>query len=302
MSNFNFGKLELHLKDASGQEIKDQVRITLDHVQTSGLDKRVEVNNFPTTLDLVASPQGFWRVFAQPKAYRALNDGLFVNVPANDVAKLEATLFIISHLAKPIFPTSDTIFVDTKWKELANLLQQSTFLEKSDRDLWEILTSSHKLLAAGLLNLYAKTKSVVLPSGKNVFSYFQLLNKIEQDRLFVIVDPELHTDVVQAANQQKLFKPASGLLHKFPPPFEQLKQQLSSFKTKEKTGNIQVTFAQAPDGKMMVDVDVDDHAGIRHAFDVLRHAFTGEQTHPYDIHQILTFFHQMDLGYKLIPS
>ena len=70
--------------------------------------------------------------------------------------------------------------------------------------------------------------------------------------------------------------------------------------TLEMTGNLQVTFAQDPTKKLTV-VDVDDHAGKKHAFDVLKHSFTSAQTHPYDIHQILTHFHKMDLGYQLIP-
>lgn len=300
MAHSNKGKLEIHLKDVIGQEISDEVRLTLDNLELDSLDSRVEVNNFPTTLELVAFPKGFWTIYIQPKAYRPLNTGQFVNIPANGIVKVESTVFINAHLAKPVFPTSDTIFVDTKWVDLANLLNKSTFLGKTERQLWEYLITSHKLLAASLLNLYARTKSVILPSGRDVFSYFQVINNIKQDRLFVVVDSELHADVVEASNTKKLFKAASGLLHPFPAPFKQL-NKLSSFKTKEKVGNLQITFAQDPDGRMMVDVDVDDHAGIKHAFDVLKHAFTGEQTHPYDIHQILSYFYQIDLGYKLVP-
>ena len=125
----------------------------------------------------------------------------------------------------------------------------------------------------------------------------------------MLVDPALYTDVVNAESTTNLLKKASGLLHVFPTPYKKEDVQgHNSFKTPERTGNLQLTFAQAPDGKMMVDADVDDHSGIVHAFDVLKHTFTGEKTHPYDIHQILTYFYsakynnKIDLGYQLVPK
>lgn len=303
MSQFNTGILELHLKDVLGQRINDEVRLTLDNFHLNSLDTRVDVNNFPVKLRLVASPQGIWTIYVQPSSYRALNVGEFVSILPDEIVKNERTLFIHSHLAKPVFPTKDTIFVDTEWSDLAELLANTTFLGEKGQALWELLSKFHPLLAAAVLNLYARSKLVVLPSQKNVFSYFQEIVEIRQDRIFVIVDPTLHKDVIQAKNTTKLLKEASGLLHRFPEPYKQeLVQKPSSFKTPERTGNLQLTFAQDSSGKMMVDVDVDDHAGIKHAFDVLKHAFTGEKTHPYDIHQILTYFYNMDLGYRLIPK
>lgn len=304
MSNFNHGNLELHLLDVSDQEIKDDVRLTLDNLHLNSLDTRVELKNFPVTLELVAAPQGFWTVFVQPTCYRALNVGEFVNIPPDKTVVHERRLFLNSHSAKPVFPTANTIFTDAQWLDLKTLLDQSTFAGKTGQALWESLAKSKPLLAASLLNLYARTKLVVLPSQKNVFSYFQEIVDIKQDRIFVLVDPALHTDAVHAENTTNLLNQASGLLHVFPTPYkkEDVQGGHNSFKTPERTGNLQLTFAQAPDGKMMVDVDVDDHSGIKHAFDVLKHAFTGEKTHPYDIHQILTYFYKIDLGYQLVPK
>jgi hypothetical protein len=52
-----------------------------------------------------------------------------------------------------------------------------------------------------------------------------------------------------------------------------------------------------------VDADVDEAKGIGHAFEVLGHIFSGGRTHPFDIHQILTFFFEgIDLGYDLEPA
>lgn len=299
MSDFNFGFLELNLMDVLGQGIEDEVRITLDNFELNSLDKRVEINKFPTTLKLEAFPKGIWTVFIQPKTYRALNIGMFVNIPSNGTVKQEATLFINAHLAKPIFPNVDTIFSNTQWSELATLLDKSSFLGKTSKALWELLITSQPLLAAAVLNLHARTQFVKLSSGKTVFSYFQQITDIKQDRLFVIVDATLHADVKTTRDTTNQIKSANGSLHKFPDPFKKFDQDVS-FKTPERTGNLQLTFGQDPNGRVMVDTDIDDHQGIEHAFDVLHHAFTGEQTHPYDIHQILTYFYKIDLGYKLV--
>ncbi len=300
MNGFNSGHFELSLRDTLDNSIKDEVRITFDNHELSSLHRREDVNRFPATFELAAFPKGRWTVFIQPTTYRALTSGLFINVPSDGTTKPDPiTLFIHAHLAKPLFPNVSTVFADVKWEDLKTLLNNSSFQEKTGEPLWELLINDKPLLAASVLNLYARTKAVTLRTEKTIFSYFQKIKNIEQDRLFVIVDNTLLSDV----RATEILKPASGLLHKFPDPFKRVEKN-GSFKTSEKTGNVQVTFAEnSTTGETMVDTDVDDHAGIKHAFDVLRHVFTGEKTHPYDIHQILTFFYKdrISLGYDLVP-
>ena len=49
----------------------------------------------------------------------------------------------------------------------------------------------------------------------------------------------------------------------------------------------------------LADVDVDENEnGVRHLFDVIKHHLTGRPTHPVDVHQILTHYQEMDLGYQ----
>ena len=48
-----------------------------------------------------------------------------------------------------------------------------------------------------------------------------------------------------------------------------------------------------------VDADIDDAAGLGHAFQVLRNFVTDGTTHPYDIHQILTFRQEVTPLYDL---
>jgi hypothetical protein len=46
------------------------------------------------------------------------------------------------------------------------------------------------------------------------------------------------------------------------------------------------------------DIDIDDAGGLGHIFLVLRNHFTGNPTHPYNIHQILLMHQHLDPGYK----
>jgi hypothetical protein len=50
----------------------------------------------------------------------------------------------------------------------------------------------------------------------------------------------------------------------------------------------------------MADVDIDDDAGFRHLYQVVRNTVTGEPTHPFDIHQILSERQAMDPGYRFV--
>ena len=50
----------------------------------------------------------------------------------------------------------------------------------------------------------------------------------------------------------------------------------------------------------VVDMDIDDAAGLAHVFQVLRNALTDRPTHPYDIHQILIAYQRLDPGYSFV--
>lgn len=161
---------------------------------------------------------------------------------------------------------------------------------------------------AGLLNLFSKLNAVPLPDGSRPWSHVRELDKVERDRLHARVSPELHIQAVRAAASvaagggTPCFTPADGSLHK-PPDGYAFRH---SFKTRERYGNLQLTFF-APEGNPLadfVDADVDDAAGIEHAEQVIRNegrkiarALFGwfarnlpeGTTHPYDIHQILRY-------------
>lgn len=60
-----------------------------------------------------------------------------------------------------------------------------------------------------------------------------------------------------------------------------------------------MTFAQSNSNALLADIDLDDHKGIKHAADVLKHKITGKNTDPYDLHQILIYFQGLDPDYRL---
>jgi len=62
-----------------------------------------------------------------------------------------------------------------------------------------------------------------------------------------------------------------------------------------------MTFAEKEsEGGHLVDIDLDDHKGLGHVADVLKHKFSGKETDPYDINQILYFAQQLDAEYRLL--
>lgn len=121
------------------------------------------------------------------------------------------------------------------------------------------------------------------------------IRRIRRDRLFAEVDPSLR-DWVKSSTD---FGPVSSALHTPPPGFH----AAGSFKHRAfSSGVLQLTFFASDDAPLryIADIDIDEADGLRHVFEVLDHKATGAQTHPYDIHQILTFHHRLDPGYRLV--
>jgi hypothetical protein len=63
----------------------------------------------------------------------------------------------------------------------------------------------------------------------------------------------------------------------------------------------QVTFFSNPATlDFKADIDIDDAAGLEHAFQVIGHLITDGDTNPYDIHEILVYRQLLDPGYTLV--
>jgi hypothetical protein len=109
------------------------------------------------------------------------------------------------------------------------------------------------------------------------------------------VDKELREEVKNSVNSG-LFHSADGSLHHLPGEFENF-EPAGSFKTDDHFGNLQLTFFMKGND-CVADIDIDDAAGLGHIFQVLKNHFTGQPTHPYNIHEILMAYQHLDAGYR----
>jgi hypothetical protein len=149
---------------------------------------------------------------------------------------------------------------------------------------------------AGLLNLLAKMGRTSLPGGTGVMDHVESLYRVRGDRVFANVATGLR-DLVRIAVDERRFEEADASLHNPPPDF----RRVDSFKSKDRYGNLQITFFASLTAplRFKADIDIDDASGIEHVFQVLSHKLTGAATHPYDIHEILLYHQSLDPLYEL---
>jgi hypothetical protein len=150
---------------------------------------------------------------------------------------------------------------------------------------------------AGLCNLLAKMESTGLPDGKTVLDHVVSLYRVRGDRVFANVTIGLR-DLIKTAVDDGRFRPVDSSLHTPPPGFT----RAGSFKTDDRYGNLQVTFFSSVGAPLQfkADIDIDDAAGLEHAFQVVGHWVSSQETHPYDIHEILLYHQGLDPGYVLV--
>ncbi len=305
--DINVRPVRVDLKDVYGATITDRVEITFYNQRVQSLKQRftVQFQGAPAVLkDVPAFPLGLAEVFIKPTRYRYKS--IIADIPAgDDVVDLFAptdtadyTFFVDPQQARPVFPT---------FEQLRNLLPDlSAILQSPNRssaaqwfnaDWWNDPNNNQQ--KGGLLNIYAKSKNTQFADNSNVMGYVKEIWGVLPARLFEIVDVKLH-DLANSSPQE--FHSVSGALHQFRPGWH----LVDSYKTFDSNGNLQLTFAQddsgefLAQGKMMSDTDIDDHQGIQHAFDVIKHTLAGGDSNPYDIHEILMFFQQIDPGYRLL--
>jgi hypothetical protein len=284
----NTGSVLLELFDSTGTPLSGPKFECLFYHQTQrSLDRRFRgaLSGAPLLFpEIPATPNGIFRVVLNVE--RRHSKQFFIQVHADRDLDLQETLLLQPGSARPVFPTLATIKSDPRFATLAHLLANSRNIK------WGQLSPLHK---AGLLNLHAKSSRVELTSGLPVFEYLTQVIELHPARLFALASPEL-LDI--ATQSRRVFSPASGISHHFPAGWQRIEDR-GSFKTHESTANLQLTFATDPDHRLLVDMDIDDHQGIAHAFDVLKHALTNSDTHPYNIHQVLSAIHGIDPGYTL---
>jgi hypothetical protein len=282
----NRSNVVLELSDVYGKLIDDSLTVQLRNQSLSGLNQRFDVvtHGKPAKLKNVpAFPNGISEMTVKPARYMMTSQ--FLNVPAGQDLSVRLMVFLQPDSAKPLYPTFNLLPQDVR-----QLLKRS----KITADGWK---NMDPLWKAGLLNICAKARTIEVQPGRTLADCFRKLIQQRPERIFALVDPDLHQLVLALP---RAFGQVSGLFHKFPEGWKMLDQQ-ESFKTDDRVGNLQITFAAdtSGEGLLMVDADLDDHSGVRHVFDVLKHAITQQDTHPYNIHQILQGFQNLDPGYRL---
>jgi hypothetical protein len=183
--------------------------------------------------------------------------------------------------------------------EARGLLSRSSnvlnFSNKNGKALYDTLDDIRK---AGFLNLVAKANRTHFPltqdNSPNVLSFIQELIELRGDRFFALVNPELRSATINSINQE-IFHEVDEALHTPPPGFAPAR----SFKTLDHYGNLQLSFFASPDGRVALDMDIDDAQGFDHIFQVVGNVFGGP-THPYNIHEILIADQELDPGYQFV--
>lgn len=290
MNDVNRSPVRVDLRNARGKTITDAVILKFYNQRARTLNQvfAAKFRGKPLTLkDVPASPFGLAEVFIGPTKYRYKS--IFVNVPAGKEGHIDEFCFVEPDQVRPLFPSFSDLRSKERWKELFRILEGSAIKTAS---AWNKLDDKQK---AGLFNIYAKTVREVVDGARPVAGLIQRIIEFKTARIYAVVDPTLLGLVRSFA---KGFHAVSGALHTFPAGWKAIDPE-GSFKTYDRTGNLQLTFAGNAAGELLGDIDIDDHQGIEHAADVLKHKITGRDTHPYDIHQILVFFQGLDPGYEL---
>ena len=282
MSGTNTGVVVCDFRDAYGDSIRGEVDLGFRNLKVQSLNFRheTELRGEPLRLDRIpAFPVGLWQVDINIRRFRFKS--IFVDVPSNGETAIHETFFVNPSDASPVFPSADEIRTAERWSALAHAF---------DPLRYDALGPQQK---AGLLNLYAKMSH---PSSADVFSDVTDVFRVKPARIYTRVRPLLLQKVLELP-QRFQEQADGGSLHTFPEPWVRLTEH-ASFKTPDSMGNLQLTFAKNDQDEFAVDADLDDHRGLQHAFDVIKHKFSGD-TNPYDIHEVLVKLQGIDPGYRL---
>jgi hypothetical protein len=284
------GRIKLELLNARGNSLGERVDVRLRHMPTGSVQiTRRQSARTMTIAGLKEPPDGLYRVEIDPPSY--LPVGAFVNTSSTATFRL---VFPVDpgKVQTTEFPAFSELTTDAQRILVASNMVLG-FAGVNGRDLWSRLDEVRR---AGFLNIMAKTQVTAFANGRTVASYFREMREVRGDRFFTDVPQELREEVKNAA-LSGLFEAVSSILHHPPDGFA----HAGSFKTPDLYGNLQLTFFT--DGTLWrADVDLDNAAGLEHVFQVLRNHVSGRPTHPFDIHEILLVYQQIDPGYKLLMS
>ncbi|MBX5493996.1 MAG: hypothetical protein IRZ15_01550 [Bryobacteraceae bacterium] len=285
------GALQLDLVDVYGDHVPEKVDIYLRH-QTLAAEQRVargiDASKSILIKQLLGTPQGLYRIEVHAPSY--LPTSWFVNVKSSGVTSRVKTLLVDARkVVRVDFPPFERLPYGREFLErCSNVLG---FEGRSGASLYNSLDDIRR---AGLLNILAKCHHTRLAEGGTVLCHLRELRELRGDRFYATVSHALRESVRNSVADGSFF-PVDGLLHRPPDGYS----LAGSFKTSDSYGNLQLTFfCNGVD--WVADIDIDDAGGFEHAFQVIRNAVTGQPTHPYNIHQILIYWQELDPGYRLI--
>ncbi len=284
--------LKLTLTDANGEDLHDHVIVDLfslhgstQYQSTAEIERDIQIKG----IDISDGP--FFRVMVTPANHRIIQfivsfkesgaTPFSAQAPVNPAKVVTISGPPYSKIpknAKPLF----TAAAVPRFADPAGALLQGAALYAA-LDLYP-------LLKACLLNIIAKSAAVALQDGQTVLDHCLGLLNLEQDRVFVHTTAQLEGE----AAHSNAFHPVDSSLHHPLPGYT----VVSSFKTFDRYGNLQLTFQRDSAGAFVADIDIDDAQGIEHVFQVVRNSIQGP-TNPYDIRDILlTQTPAVDPGYE----
>ena len=284
--------LRLKVVDVYGKPIAEKIDVILRHRVLSQF-KRKSANgaNDIDIPGLFGDPQGAYQLDVDAPSYQFVRH--FINMRSSGITTMTITLPIDPDKVKSVkFPAFSSLDPVAK-----ALLNQSgniiSFEGRTGQALYDALDID-PIRKAGMLNIFAKTRATGFGNDRNVLSHVQDLTELRGDRFFAVVSKELRSETKNSIDRG-LFHEADQSLHKPLPGFT----AQGSFKTADRYGNLQLSFS-AKEDLWRSDVDIDDAGGLEHVFQVLRNKLSGKPTHPYNIHEILVQFQQLDPGYTFV--
>jgi hypothetical protein len=294
--DFNRSDVQVDFRDVYQQPITDEVVIKFYNRQLDSIRLRFDVNfqGAPVTLkDVPAFPTGNYQVIITPTKYRFKQ--IFYNVEAGKTNGLLQDFFVDPDHAQPRFINFGDIAAKTYGTELLRILANSGL----DQAAWSSLDKRNR---ATILNLSAKMSKEAIADGTKLIKLVESIDRTwldtkHRERIYARVDDSLYQALL---DYPAVYFPVNGGMHKFPAGWQPADDP-NSFKTlHDEAGNIQLTFARGEGGAWLADIDLDDHKGLQHVADVLKHVFSGKDTDPYDIHEILLRFQRLDPEYRLL--
>jgi hypothetical protein len=274
--------LKLILTGAAGDDLNDNVTIDLFSLNSSSqyqVNLRVQREIVINKIDVSSGPT--YRVMVSPANHRIIQ--FFTMLADGKTTEVAAAVPIdplkVVSISAPAFAS-----LDTKAQNTLNLAESPRFNNGAGgflqgNALYTAL-GSYPLLKACYLNIMEKSRVTGLQDGSHCLDHYRGIVRFEQDRIFLRTSAALLEEV----GQSNAFHIVSAALHEPMPGYT----IVSSYKTFDQYGNLQLTFQRKGDtgNDYAADIDIDDAQGINHIFQVVRNSVNGP-TNPYDIHDIL---------------